>query len=32
MRAQGYDHTMLQSSLSTFVVRFFRPGSESSRS
>jgi uncharacterized protein (DUF2249 family) len=32
MRAQGYDHTMLQSSLSTFVVRFFRPGSERSRS
>ena len=32
MRAQGYDHTMLQSSPSTFLVRFFRPGRESSRS
>lgn len=26
LRARGFDHTMQQSSPSTFLVRFFRPG------
>lgn len=32
MRAQGFEYAMQQSSPSTFLVRFFRPGRESSRS